>query len=189
MGAHPLDSLTGEEFSRTAAILTREHGVDSGWRYASITLQEPPKAEVKAWREGDRIVRRALAVLWNKQSNEVYEAVVNLTDDALQSWTHVPGVTPNFTVDEYHDVDHAMKVHDDVTAALDIPINAAVLDTRSGASTTWMRCSSTCGPTAPPSCPSSGATGGWAGWTSGCAPCPAETPTPTPSAASSSSST
>jgi primary-amine oxidase len=118
MGAHPLDSLTGEEFSQTAAILTREHGIDTAWRYASIMLQEPPKAQVRAWREGDPIVRRAFAVLWDKRSNDVFEAVVNLTGDAVESWTHVPGVTPNFTLDEYHDVDHAMKVHPDVTAAL-----------------------------------------------------------------------
>jgi primary-amine oxidase len=118
MGAHPLDSLTGEEFSRTAAILAREHGIDAGWRYASIILREPPKTEVKAWRDGDAIVRRALAVLWKKQTNEVYEAVVDLTGDAVDSWTHVPGVTPNFTVDEYHECDHAMKANADVVAAL-----------------------------------------------------------------------
>nr|MBS1899347.1 primary-amine oxidase [Actinomycetota bacterium] len=116
---HPLDSLTGAEFSATAAALAREHGVDAGWRYASIILKEPPKAEVKAWREGDPVVRRSLSVLWRKQTNEVYEAVVNLTDDAVESWTHVPGVTPNFTIDEYHDCDHAMKENPEVRAALE----------------------------------------------------------------------
>ncbi|MDR2321559.1 MAG: primary-amine oxidase [Microbacterium sp.] len=116
--SHPLDSLTGAEFSATAAVLTREHGIDAGWRYASIILKEPPKAEVKAWREGDPVVRRSLSVLWRKQTNEVYEAVVNLTDDTVESWTHVPGVTPNFTIDEYHDCDHAMKENPEVRAAL-----------------------------------------------------------------------
>ena len=91
-------------------MLTREHGIDDGWRYASIILKEPPKTEVKAWQDGDPVVRRSLSVLWRKQTNEVYEAVVNLTDDAVESWTHVPGVTPNFTIDEYHDCDHAMKL-------------------------------------------------------------------------------
>lgn len=118
MTAHPLDSLTGEEFSRTSAILAREHGVDAGWRYASIALQEPPKTAVQAWRDGDPIERRAFAVLWRKQTNDVHEAVVNLTSDAVESWTHVPGVTPNFTIDEYHDCDHAMKADPDVQAAL-----------------------------------------------------------------------
>ncbi|WP_164234206.1 primary-amine oxidase [Microbacterium hydrocarbonoxydans] len=118
MTAHPLDSLTGEEFSRTAEILTREHGIDAGWRYASIVLQEPPKTEVKAWQEGDPIVRRSFSVLWKKATNEVHEAVVDLTNDAVVSFTHVPGVTPNFTLDEYHDCDLAMKANEQVRAAL-----------------------------------------------------------------------
>lgn len=119
MGSHPLDSLTAEEVSAASSILAREKGIDSGWRYASIVLREPPKTEVRAWRDGDPIVRRSLAVLWDKQSNEVYEAVVNLTEDALEGWTHVPGVTPNFTVDEYHDCDRALREHPEVRRALE----------------------------------------------------------------------
>jgi len=118
MGAHPLDSLSAEEFTRTAEILTQEHGIDTSWRYASIILVEPPKAELREWNEGDPVVRRSLSVVWKKATNEVYEAVVNLTEGAVESWTHVPGVTPNFTLDEYHDCDHAMKAHPDVKAAL-----------------------------------------------------------------------
>lgn len=118
MTAHPLDSLSADEFRTTSALLAAEHGIDDGWRYASIALQEPPKAQVKAWRDGDPIVRRSLSVLWRKQTNEVYEAVVNLTDGVIDSWTHVPGVTPNFTLDEYHDCDHAMKANPQVAAAL-----------------------------------------------------------------------
>ncbi len=118
MGAHPLDSLSAEEFSRTAAILAEQKGVDAGWRYASIILKEPAKVEVKAWRDGDAIVRRSLSVLWKKQTNEVHEAIVNLTDGTVESWEHIPGVTPNFTLDEYHDCDHAMKENAEVRAAL-----------------------------------------------------------------------
>ena len=119
MGAHPLDSLSAEEFSRTAAILAEQKGVDAGWRYASIILKEPPKVEVKAWREGDPVVRRSLSVLWKKQTNEVHEAIVDLTDGTVESWEHIPGVTPNFTLDEYHDCDHAMKENAQVRAALE----------------------------------------------------------------------
>ncbi|RGE18760.1 primary-amine oxidase [Leucobacter sp. wl10] len=118
MGSHPLDSLTADELSATSALLAAERGVDDSWRYASIILREPPKAEVKAWRAGDPIVRRSLAVLWKKQSNEVYEAVVNLTERALESWAHVPGVTPNFTVDEYHDCDATLRRDPGVRDAL-----------------------------------------------------------------------
>ena len=62
--------------------------------------------------------RRSLSVLWDRATNQIYEAVVDLVADAVVSWTHVPGVCPNFTVDEYHDVDHALHEHDEVLAAL-----------------------------------------------------------------------
>ena len=118
MTAHPLDPLTQDEFRSTAAVLRREQAVDDGWRFASIELAEPPKAEVKAWSTGDPIPRKSLSVVWEKATNNVYEAVVDLIADHMVSWTHVPDVTPNFTVDEYHDIDHALHEHEGVRAAL-----------------------------------------------------------------------
>ncbi len=118
MADHPLVPLDPDEFRRTAAVLRRDQGVDEAWRFASIELREPPKPEVKAWRPGDPVPRAALAVLWNRVDNQAYEAVVDLTGDRVESWTPVPGMTPNFTVDEYHEVDVAMKAHPDVVAAL-----------------------------------------------------------------------
>lgn len=115
---HPLTPLTEDEFRATAAILRRDQGLDGSWRFAGIELSEPAKAAVKTWRAGDPIERSAFAVLWNRESNEAAEALVHLTGDRVTSWTIVPGATPNFTVDEWHDVDVAMKVHPDVIAAL-----------------------------------------------------------------------
>ncbi|HET9649742.1 MAG TPA: primary-amine oxidase [Microlunatus sp.] len=118
MSAHPLDPLSEDEYRATAAVLRRDQGVSDAWRFASIELAEPPKAEVKAWSPGDPIQRRSLSVLWEKATNAVYEAVVDLTADAVVSFTHVPGVCPNFTIDEYHDVDHALHENEEVLAAL-----------------------------------------------------------------------
>ena len=118
MRPHPLDSLSADELAATSELLARERGIDEGWRYASIVLREPPKAEVRAWRDGDPIVRRSFSVLWNKRSNEVFEAVVNLGDGTIESWEHRPGVTPNFTVDEYHDCDVALRADPEVRAVL-----------------------------------------------------------------------
>jgi len=118
MAAHPLDPLSPTEFQSTAAILRRDQGVTDSWRFASIELKEPAKADVKTWKAGDAVPRRALAVLWDTQTNQTYEAVVDLVGDRVDSWTHQPGVCPNFTVDEYHDVDHALHEHEGVLAAL-----------------------------------------------------------------------
>src|SRR3954465_10011602 len=118
MARHPLEPLDEEEFRSTAAILRREQSLAETWRFASIELLEPPKAEVKAWRAGDPLRRTAFAVLWNRADNQTWEGVVDLTDGVVVSWTHVPGVTPHFTTDEYHEVDEAMRAHPDVAAAL-----------------------------------------------------------------------
>jgi primary-amine oxidase len=118
MSAHPLDPLSEDEYRATAAILRRDQGVSDAWRFASIELAEPPKAEVKAWTPGDPVPRRSLSVLWEKATNNVFEAVVDLIGDAVVSWTHVPGVCPNFTIDEYHDCDHALHENEEVQAAL-----------------------------------------------------------------------
>ena len=118
MSAHPLDPLSEDEYRATAAILRRDRGVTDAWRFAGIELAEPPKAEVKAWRAGDPIPRKSLSVLWEKATNDVYEAVVDLVADSVESWTHIPGVCPNFTIDEYHDCDHALHENEEVIAAL-----------------------------------------------------------------------
>ena len=137
MAQHPLEPLDADEFRLTAAVLRREQDLSDSWRFASIELKEPPKAEVKAWRPGDPVPRTALAVLWNRADNQTWEGVVDLTGERVVSWTHVPGVTPNFTVDEYHEVDVAMRAHPDVVAAL---AERGITDL----SLVW----STCGPTA-----------------------------------------
>ncbi|HET6987438.1 MAG TPA: primary-amine oxidase [Kribbella sp.] len=118
MAQHPLEPLSGDEFRQTAEILRRDQGVTDSWRFASIELKEPPKTEVKAWRRGDPVPRTSFAVLWNREDNLAYEATVDLTGGSVVSWTHVPGVCPNFTVDEWHECDVIMREHPDVLAAL-----------------------------------------------------------------------
>jgi primary-amine oxidase len=118
MAQHPLEPLAADEFRSTAAILRRDRGLDESWRFASIELNEPPKAQVRSWRPDDPVPRTALAVLWNRADNQTWEAVVDLAGDRVVSWTHMPHVTPNFTVDESHEVDEAMRAHPAVIAAL-----------------------------------------------------------------------
>jgi primary-amine oxidase len=118
MAQHPLEPLNADEFRRTAEILRRDRGVTDSWRFASIELKEPPKAGVRSWKAGDPVARAAFAVLWNREDNRAFEATVDLTGDSVVSWTHVPGACPNFTVDEWHDCDEAMRAHPDVIAAL-----------------------------------------------------------------------
>jgi primary-amine oxidase len=115
---HPLEPLSADEFRRTAAILRREGLVGDSFRFAAIELKEPPKADVKAWRSGDPVPRASFAVVLDRADNKAYESLVDLVKDQVVSFTHIPNVTPNFTIDELHDVDRAMRQHPDVVAKL-----------------------------------------------------------------------
>jgi primary-amine oxidase len=118
MAAHLLDPLSPTEYQKTAAVLRRDQDVTESWRFASIELKEPAKIDVKAWHPGDAVARRSFSMLWNTETNQTYEAVVDLIADSVKSWTDIPDVCPNFTIDEYHDVDHALHEHEGVLAAL-----------------------------------------------------------------------
>ncbi len=124
---YPLDPLAAHEFHSVAAILHRECGIhttptsptDLGWRYASIEMVEPSKAELAAFDDGGpRPSRRAEVICFNRRDNATYKSVVSLTDDRVEVFEHIPGVQANFTVDEFIECDQALRSHPDVVAAL-----------------------------------------------------------------------
>jgi primary-amine oxidase len=95
---HPLDGLDASEITATTAILRQAGHVDDKTLIASLTLQEPPKAAVLAWRAGDPLVRQAKTVL--RHDGKTYEAVVDLGSRQVKSHRHVPGVQPMVTLPE-----------------------------------------------------------------------------------------
>ncbi|CCQ15076.1 Amine oxidase (Copper-containing) [Rhodococcus sp. AW25M09] len=116
---HPLDPLSSDEFATVAEVLGRDHGVGDGWRFASIEMIEPAKSEIAAFDEAGTVpARRAISVVLNRAENSTFKAVVSLDDRATESWTNIPGVQPNFTVDEWEEADAALRAHPDVIAAL-----------------------------------------------------------------------
>jgi primary-amine oxidase len=115
---HPLDPLTADEIRAAMEILRRERGLTERWRVASIELREPPKAQARDHRPGDPIPRAAVVVCWNRDDGQAYKAVVSLDGDRVAAWEHRPGEQPNMTVDEFREVDAALRAHPDVIAAL-----------------------------------------------------------------------
>ena len=78
---HPLDPLSADEIRTVAGILRREHGVDSGWRFASIEMLEPSKAELRAFEDDGAVpARRATVVCFERTANATYKSVVSLSD-------------------------------------------------------------------------------------------------------------
>jgi primary-amine oxidase len=110
--AHPLDPLTAEEIRQAAAILRRDRGVGTGWRFASIDLREPVKGALETAR------REAIVVCWDRSDGQAHRAVVSLANDAVASWEDLPGQQPNMTVDEWHECDQMLRAHPALVQAL-----------------------------------------------------------------------
>jgi primary-amine oxidase len=106
---HPLDPLSAEEIRRAVAIVRRDRGVGAGWRFASIELKEPAKADLPALEAGRRAARDALIVCFNRDDGQAYRATVSLTGDDVTGWEHLPGQQPNMTVDEWHECDVMLR--------------------------------------------------------------------------------
>ena len=116
---HPLEPLSAEEIRQVAAVVRRDRGVGDGWRFASVELKEPAKADLPALEAGRLTRREALVVCWNRADGQAYRAVVSLTDGAVSSWEHLPGQQPNMTVDEWHECDVMLRSHLSVVQALE----------------------------------------------------------------------
>ena len=115
---HPLDPLSAEEIRKATAIVRRDRGVGDGWRFASIELKEPAKADLQALESGEMVRREALVVCWNRGDGQAYRAAVSLTGDEVTAWEHLPGQQPNMTVDEWHECDLMLRSHPALIEAL-----------------------------------------------------------------------
>jgi len=119
---HPLDPLAAEEIGLAAAIVRRDRAVGDTWRFASIELREPAKADLPALAAkaagGETARREALVVCWNRADGQAYRATVSLTGDEVTNWEHLPGQQPNMTVDEWHECDEMLRAHPALAQAL-----------------------------------------------------------------------
>ena len=96
---HPMDALTVEEYQTMKTVLTTAGLIDEDSRYPFIQLHPPDKETVLAWKPGDLFDRSASAMV--KQGSQVYEAIVNLTQKQVTSWTPVDGVQSGILLSEW----------------------------------------------------------------------------------------
>ncbi len=91
---HPMDPLTYEEHWIVVDVIRAAGHTDVETGYTLVTLQEPAKSEVLAWRPGEAFPRRAFAIL--KKGAHTYEAVIDLHAQNLVSWQDIEGVQPTW---------------------------------------------------------------------------------------------
>ncbi|MBV9334813.1 MAG: hypothetical protein JO243_02890, partial [Solirubrobacterales bacterium] len=116
---HPLDPLSAEEIRQVAAIMRRDQGVGSGWRFGMIELHEPAKAVVRSFSPGDRVAREADVVCWRRGDGHTFKGRVSIAEDRIVAWEHRPGEQANFTNDEFQACGEALKQDPRVIAALE----------------------------------------------------------------------
>jgi len=98
VSAHPLDALSAEEINTAMrAILAAGHA-DAATRFSLITLDEPDKAAVLAWRSGQPFARKAFVIA--RRDRAVYEGLIDLAAGRIERWEVVPDVQPAISLDE-----------------------------------------------------------------------------------------
>lgn len=93
---YPLDTLSKHEILETVDVLRNAGKTTENSRYSLIRLQEPAKDAVLAFRSGTPLDRQSFAVIYERAADKTYEAIVDLTQHRLLSWTNIPGVQPSF---------------------------------------------------------------------------------------------
>ena len=95
---HPMDALTSDEIRSAAAIMRAAGNLDDATRVVFLTVDENPKAEVRAWKPGQPFARRAFAVLLKGAS--LMEVRVDLDAHTLMSSQKVANHQAAITYEE-----------------------------------------------------------------------------------------
>jgi primary-amine oxidase len=113
---HPMDALTPDEITASAKILRAAGKLGDTARIVSLTLEEPAKADVRAWTKGKPFGRRAFAVVLT--GGKVGEARVDLDAQALVAWSPVENRQAAVTLEEFLSVTDIVKADDRWRAAM-----------------------------------------------------------------------
>jgi primary-amine oxidase len=99
--AHPLDPLTAAEIA-TAVRLVRaqpdlapQAGSERELLFPTVTLNEPPKSEVRAFTPGSTFRREASVAVFDRTGNRTFEAIVDLRARKVTSFTPLANVQPS----------------------------------------------------------------------------------------------
>jgi primary-amine oxidase len=98
--AHPLDALTAAEIRDVVTLLRANGTAASDSRFVAIRLDPPEKRAVWNWRSGQKIERRAIAIM--RRATLVSEATVDLRSRRLVGLQHRTGVQPAITGSEWN---------------------------------------------------------------------------------------
>jgi primary-amine oxidase len=105
----PLDPLDGAEIATAVTVIEASNRFPHGAFFPTVVLKEPPKGEVLAWSPGRPFRREAFANVYDRDSNTLFEAVVDLRDRRLVSFVERPDRQPPVHDSDYTDADKVVR--------------------------------------------------------------------------------
>jgi primary-amine oxidase len=119
MDLHPLEPLNSLEVMQAVSILKVFPSFTPTTRIICISLREPKKSLVFAWKEGQTSRREADAVLFDNAKNATSTARIDLSANKLIEWKHAAvGVQPTLSMDEQVECEKAVLASPEFLEAL-----------------------------------------------------------------------
>lgn len=90
---HPFDPLDGAEIETAISVVKKAHG---DGLFKSVSLQEPPKADMQRWLADQSSPRpaRVADVIYVDHDGKAHDGLVDVGAGTLLKWEYVPGVQP-----------------------------------------------------------------------------------------------
>jgi primary-amine oxidase len=104
-----LSPLTKNEIQTTVQILKEAAKVSDNSRFSLITLHEPSKDKVHSARTSGTPDREAFVVVYERNSNQTFEALVDISSRKLSSWKEIHGVQPSYLSEDTKIVEDAVR--------------------------------------------------------------------------------
>ena len=114
---HPLDPLDGPEMARAATIVTEAFGKDEPVRFERIEINEPDKAALAAWTPASAWDRQVRFSIYRHGRIGVTEGILSLAEGRVLSSRHLPSARPMIMLEEFLEVEKAVKACPDFIAA------------------------------------------------------------------------
>ena len=107
--AHPLDPLTADEIQRTFTTIDGAKNLPPGTFLPIVKLSEPSKSFLQSWSPGQPFPRKSFSNVFDRNANKLYEAVVDLKTNTLESFTQKAGAQPAVFFTEYVNADKLVR--------------------------------------------------------------------------------
>ncbi|HSX98640.1 MAG TPA: hypothetical protein VLG91_14785, partial [Streptomyces sp.] len=107
--SHPYDPLNAKETEQAVGVVRAAQAERTAIRFPLIRLDLPGKQQVRECDPARPIPRVAFLVVYDPEAGAMFEARVDLTDDSLVSWEHLPGRQPPIMIEELMALDEIIK--------------------------------------------------------------------------------